>query len=84
MVSGGSITLGDVAAKTEGLAVSCSRCERAERHSLAKLIERRGRDFTVPDLLRELSRYCPKRKSISDGDLCGLNCPELSDFFIGA
>jgi hypothetical protein len=34
----GSLTLGDVAAKTDALAVGCSRCERAGRYPVAKLM----------------------------------------------
>ena len=50
----GSFTLAQVAARTDVLAVACSRCERAERYPLATLIERYGRIFTVPLLLDEL------------------------------
>jgi hypothetical protein len=35
----GSPTLSDVAAKTDMLAVACSRCERAVRYPLATLID---------------------------------------------
>jgi hypothetical protein len=46
----GSLTLSDVAAKTDALAVAwCSRCDRAGRYPVSKRIERRGGDFTVPD-----------------------------------
>jgi hypothetical protein len=73
----GSFTLAEVATKTDVLAISCSRCERAGRYPLADLIERYGRIFTVPDLLGELSKDCPKRGS----DLCGMHCPELPALF---
>ena len=52
---GGSLTLLDVAGKTDTLVVSCSRCDRAGRYPLASLIERHGRSFPIPALLRELS-----------------------------
>ena len=42
----GSFTLAEVAARTNVLAVSCSRCERAGRYPLAALIERYGRIST--------------------------------------
>jgi hypothetical protein len=74
----GSFTLAQVAARTDVLAVACSRCERAERYPLAALIERYGRIFTVPMLLDELLKDCPKRGST----LCGLCCPELPALFI--
>ena len=46
----GSLTLSDVAAKTDALAAAwCSRCDRAGRYPVSKRIERRGGGFTVPD-----------------------------------
>jgi hypothetical protein len=48
------------------------------RYPLATLIERYGRIFTVPDLLGELSKDCPKGGSA----LCGVYCPELPALFI--
>jgi hypothetical protein len=74
----GSFTLTEVAARTDVLTVNCSKCDRTERYPLAILIRRYGRIFTVPDLLGELSRGCPKRGS----DLCGVHCPELPALFI--
>jgi hypothetical protein len=78
----GSLTLFDVAAKTDVLAVACSRCDRAGRYPLTRLIERLGGNFTVPDLLRELSPDCPKRGSVSQYDLCGIYCTELAALFM--
>jgi hypothetical protein len=60
---------------TDVLAVSCSRCERAGRYPLVTLIEQHGRIFTVPDLLGELSKGCPKY------DLCASCCAELPALF---
>jgi hypothetical protein len=78
----GSITLGEVAEHTAVLAVACSRCERAGRYNLETLIARHGADFGIPDLLRLLSEDCPKRKSITVYDLCGIFCPDLPSFFL--
>jgi hypothetical protein len=77
----GSISLAEVAAHTEVLAIACSRCDRAGRYRLDRLIARHGPDFGIPELLRLLSDDCPKRKSISVYDLCGIHCPELPAFF---
>jgi hypothetical protein len=55
-VSEGSITLGDVADHTTVLAVACSRCERAWRYNLDTLIARHGEGFSIPKLLRLLSK----------------------------
>ena len=72
----GSFTLAEVAARTDVLAVACSRCERAEWYQLATLIERHGRSLHIPILLHELSKGCPR------SDLCVLCCPELPALFI--
>jgi hypothetical protein len=56
----GSFTLAQVAARTDVLAVACSRCERAERYPLATLIDRYGGIFTVPLLLDELLKGLPE------------------------
>jgi hypothetical protein len=47
------------------------------------LIARHGEGFGIPELLRLLSDDCPKRKSITVYDLCGVHCPELPGFFLG-
>ena len=83
MATSGSITLGEVAEHTAVLAVACTRCERAGKYPLETLIARHGAGFSVPNLLRLLSDDCPKRKSITVYDLCGVHCPELPGFFLG-
>ena len=72
----GSFTLAEVADRTDILTVSCSMCDRAGRYRLVNLIRRHGRIFTIPMLLRELSKGCLQN------DLCGLCCPELPALFI--
>jgi hypothetical protein len=61
----------------------CTRCERAGRYNLDALIARHGADFGIPELLRLLSDDCPKRKSITVYDLCGIHCRGLAAFFLG-
>jgi hypothetical protein len=80
-MASGSITLDPVAAHVTVLAVACSRCDRAGWYHLDALIARHGAGFGIPELLRLLSDDCPKRKSISAYDLCGVHCPELPTFF---
>jgi hypothetical protein len=80
-MTNGSITLFQVAAHAEVLAVACSRCDRAGRYRLDTMIARHGPDFGIPELLRLLSADCPKRHSLSAYDLCGVHCPELPGFF---
>jgi hypothetical protein len=81
-MSGGSITLGDVAARTDTLVVACTRCERAGRYSLHTLIKRYNRRLGVPTLLAKLSADCPKKQSTWAYDLCGAYCPDLPRLFM--
>jgi hypothetical protein len=83
MATSGSITLGEAAEHTAVLVVACTRCDRAGQYNLDTLIARHGEDFGIPDLLRLLSDDCPKRKSITVYDLCGVHCPQLPSFFLG-
>jgi hypothetical protein len=81
-MASGSITLEQVAGHTAVLAVACSRCDRAGRYHLDALIARHGPGFGIPALLHVLSDDCPKRKSISAYDLCGVHCPDLTALFL--
>jgi hypothetical protein len=76
-VSRGSITLGAVAAHTAVVTVGCSRCDRAARYRLDRLIARHGPACCIPDVLRLLSKDCVLRASVKAYDLCGVHCPEL-------
>jgi hypothetical protein len=78
---GGAITLGQVAARTSVLTVSCTRCEQAGRYAVATLIKRYGAEFELPELLLRLSEDCTKRALLSVYDLCGVHCPDLSALF---
>jgi hypothetical protein len=79
----GAITLADVAERSDVLAVACTRCERAGRYRLDTLIITHGRHCGIPSLLARLSADCPKRRSVSTYDLCGIHAPELSALFMG-
>jgi hypothetical protein len=78
----GSIKLGAVAERTANLNVACSRCERVGRYNVNALIAQHGPNFGIPMLLRLLAADCPKRKSVSAYDLCGIHCPDLSALFL--
>jgi hypothetical protein len=80
-VASGALTLVQVASRTEVLAVACNRCDLAGRYKLDTLIARHGARFGVPALLRLLSVDCPKRKSGSVYNRCGVNCPDMSALF---
>jgi hypothetical protein len=77
----GSITLGHVAQRAQVLAVACSRCDRAGRYPVDALIARYGAACSVPLLLRRLSADCLKRRTESQYDTCGMNCPDLPALF---
>jgi hypothetical protein len=80
-MTSGSITLADVAARTDTLAIACTRCDRAGKYPIANLIAWYGPKFGVPELLRLLSADCPKRVSVSAYNLCGAHCPDLPGLF---
>ena len=79
----GSLTSRDVAAETDTLVIACGRCDRAGRYPVATLIEKHGRSFPIPTLLRTLAANCPKYTSLAAiNDNCGLHCPELPGFVL--
>jgi hypothetical protein len=51
----GAITFGDLEGKLGALRVECSTCTRAGQYWIARLIEQRGRDGKIADLLAEVS-----------------------------
>ena len=51
----GSLTLLDVAGKTDTLVIACGRCDRAGRYPVATLIKKHGPKQPIPALLRMLS-----------------------------
>jgi hypothetical protein len=53
------LTLADIAAKTDRLAVACSRCDRRDRYSLAELIAKHGPRRTRPGTLTRALRRLP-------------------------
>jgi hypothetical protein len=75
--SSGTITLADIAARTDTLAIACTKCDRAGRYPVATLIKRYVPELSIPDLLRILSAGCPMRESVSPDASCGAYCPEL-------
>jgi hypothetical protein len=66
MPEGGARTVGDLV--DEGftrLHLGCVKCARIGRFGLAGLVVRHGINKRLPDLLAELSAYCPQRANIS-------------------
>jgi hypothetical protein len=64
-MSGGAVTLGEVAGRLAMLEIACSRCERRGRLSVARLIEQHGADAQLPDLRAVLAGDCPRVASVS-------------------
>jgi hypothetical protein len=83
-VSRGSVTLGEVARAHRGASRGVRPVRACGQYRLQTLIARHGVDFGVPDLLRLLSDDCPKQKSITAYDRCGIYCPELPSLFLGS
>ncbi len=74
----GSILLGHVATLTDQLAVACSRCERAGRVSIARLLAQHGPDMPMTDLRRVLAVGCPRLCENRLTELCGVHYPDLA------
>ena len=73
----GAITFGDLVGKLDVLVVACDKCGRKGRYSVARLIERHGRDAKVLDLLAEITADCPKKQAGNMSDQCAARCPDL-------
>ena len=59
------------------LDVARSKCERPGRLSVAKLIAQHGADMRLPDLREVLAGDCPRVRSASVVDRCGVHYPQL-------
>ena len=73
----GAITLGDLVGKLDALEVACDKCWRKGRYGVERLVERRGHDGKIVDLLTELAAHCPRRRAGGTIDRCAANCPDL-------
>ena len=78
----GALTLAQVAQRTAVLEIACRRCERHGRYDVARLVARHGAGIDMPDLRRVLSANCPRWKTHSIYDLCGVHFPQLPDLFL--
>jgi hypothetical protein len=73
----GAIAFDDLRSRLRTLRVGCGKCGRAGRYSVERLIERRGCDGKVVDLLAELSADCPRSAANSLYDRCNAHCPDI-------
>ena len=53
-----SVTLADIAARIDMLEIRCSRCDRAGRRRVSRLIEQYGKSMRLPDLRTALVQSC--------------------------
>ena len=74
----GAIRFGDLEGKLSALRIECATCNRAGQYWIARLIEQRGRDGKVADLLAEVSADCPKKIARKRNDPCGVRCQDLA------
>ena len=75
----GAITFGDLVGKLDLLAVECTKCERAGRYSVRRLIEQRGPNDKIIDWKDALTADCPRKIANNMSDHCAARCPELPE-----
>ncbi|MEJ2375933.1 MAG: hypothetical protein P8Y71_11125 [Pseudolabrys sp.] len=73
----GAITFDDLRGKLSALRVTCEKCGRVGRYRVDRLIEGRGPDGKVVDLLAEITVDCPQKAAGNFNDRCGVCCPDL-------
>ena len=73
----GAIIFGDLIGKLDMLHLACDKCGRKGRYAVARLIEQRGHDAKVVDLLAEITANCPKKQAGNMSDQCAARCPDL-------
>jgi len=59
------------------LRVECTKCERKVRYSVAKLIEKHGREGNMMKWREMLNADCPKRDAHGLHERCDVVCPDL-------
>jgi hypothetical protein len=79
MSNSGAITLGDLRGQFAMLDVACRKCARHGRYKVAGLIAHHGADANLPDLREVLAADCPRMKSGSLSDQCGVYYPRLPE-----
>jgi hypothetical protein len=79
----GSIALGDLNGKLTMLEIACSKCDRRGLLRLDRLIEEHGAGIGMPVLGQTLAGDCPRARTVSINDRCGVNFPQLPELFCG-
>ena len=80
MSPSGAITLGALRGKLQLLEIACSRCDRAGRLRLDRLLAHHGAAIGLPDLRTVLAGDCPRIRSVTI-DRCGVHFPQLPGLF---
>jgi hypothetical protein len=78
----GSILLGDVAARSATIEITCRACPRRGVLRTDKLLDEHGSAMGMPDLLRLLAGDCPRLQSGSLSERCDVHCPRLIELFM--
>ncbi len=73
-----SVSLADIVARIDRLEIRCTRCDRAGRYRVARLIEQHGKAMLLPDLRMELAKDCDHAGG-HDFDRCDVFFPQLID-----
>jgi hypothetical protein len=81
-MSHGSILLGDVAARTETIDLTCRACPRRGHLRADRLVADHGRAMPTPALLRILAGDCPRLNATNLYEPCDVHCPTLSALFM--
>ncbi len=76
-----AILLHQVAARTATLEVSCRRCKRRGRLSVAQLLAAHGPNMPMTLLLDLIAADCPRMGATNWYDLCGAFYPQLAGWF---
>ena len=71
------LVFGDIEGKLDVLRVECTKCKRKGRYSVARLIEKYGRDGHMMKWREQLNGDCPRRDAPQLYDRCDLICPDL-------
>jgi hypothetical protein len=72
-----AVVLGDLVGQLHQLEVRCTRCDRAGRVKLTKLIAEHGPDMGLPDLAVCLAADCAKAQATSPVERCFVIFPQL-------
>jgi hypothetical protein len=76
-----SITLGEVAQRTEVLDIRCGRCERHGRLNVARLLAEHGPHAPIAAVMRTQVVDCPKRDDAQIQNRCDPYCLDLVPLF---